>query len=156
MIVTMQKWFAISNLWIQDRQYLAVQLSQQCQTGSYKITLSGVPKYLPTSWTTSIAISISAVWTMRNTFGTMQWGCLWSLLNATSRQFIWYIPLGPQGAKSISNQEMIQCFTGWGRVRIATFSCLWKVFPHHWSGFPSSGMLNRLLNRFFPWSRRLQ
>ena len=37
-----------------------------------------------------------------------------------SRQFIWFVALGPHGGESISHEEMIQCFSGWRQVQIAT------------------------------------
>jgi len=44
----------------------------QCEKGSYRITLLGVSRDLPTSHTMSITISISVSSTMQHTFGRMQ------------------------------------------------------------------------------------
>jgi len=93
----------------------------QYHKGSYRITLLGVSRDLPTSQTTSITISISVVSTLQNTFGTMQLEFRWHLFNAMSKQFIRFVALGPQGGESKTHQEMIQFFSGWGRVRIATW-----------------------------------
>jgi len=93
---------------------------------------------------------------MQNTFGRTQQLFWWRLFKATSKQFKWFIALGPQGGESISYQEMIQCFSGWGKVQIATLSRLRDVFPYGWNVFLSSSMLNRALKGFLPWFRHLQ
>jgi len=51
---------------------------------------------------------------------------------------------------------MIQCFSGWGRVRIATLSWLLDAHSPGWSVFLSSRMLNRALKGILPWLTRLQ
>jgi len=71
-------------------------------------------------------------------------------------QFIRFIALGTQGGESICHWEVIQCFSGWGRVWITTSSWLRDSFPHSWRFFALSRMLNRVLKRFLRWSRRLQ
>jgi len=128
----------------------------QCQDVSNQITLLAVSGDLLTSLTTSITISISVVSTMQTTLGTTQQQFWWRLFNVTIRQFIWFIALCPHGGESISHQHMIQCFFGWGRVRIAALSHLLDAFPHVWSVFSSSTMLNQAIQGFLPWFRRLQ
>jgi len=118
------------------------------QKGSYRITLLGVSNNLPPSQTTSIMISMSVISTMQNTFSTTQYQSQWPLSNVMSKQFIWFLALVPHGGETISHQDMIQCFSGWGRVWIATLSQLLDVFPHGWSVFPLSRMLNRALHGF--------
>jgi hypothetical protein len=122
----------------------------QCYMGSYRITLLGVSRGCPTSQTTSITISNSVVWTMQNTFSSMRQLFWWRLFNPTSKQFVWFIGFGPQGGESLSHEEMIQCFSGWGRVRIATLSRLRDAFPHARSVFSLPRMLNHALNSFLP------
>ena len=51
---------------------------------------------------------------------------------------------------------MIQGFTVWGRVQIASLSRLRDAFPHGWSVFSSLTMLNWALKGFLAWFRRLQ
>jgi len=51
---------------------------------------------------------------------------------------------------------MIQCFSGWGRVRIATFSRVLNTSPHDWDLFSLSRMLNRELKGFLLWLRCFQ
>ena len=72
------------------------------------------------------------------------------------KQFIWFVALGLQGGESISHHEMIHCFSGWGRVRKATLSRQQDAFPHSWSVYSSSRMLNRALKGFLSWFRHLQ
>jgi len=126
------------------------------QKGSYRITLLGVLTDLPTSQTRSTMISISVVSKMQNTFGTAQQQFPSPIVGGTSRQFISFIELGPHGGESLSNQYMIQCFSGWGQLWIATVSQLLDAFLHSWSVFSSSRMLNRALEGYLPWFRHLQ
>jgi len=59
--------------------------------------------------------------------------------------------LGLQGGESLSYQEMIQCFSGLGRVHIGTFRRLLDAFPHSWSVFSWLRTLNRVLQGFLSW-----
>jgi len=127
-----------------------------CQTGSNRITLLGVSRDLPTSQTMLIMISIWVVVTRQNTFHTAQMQFGWPLLNTTSKQFILFVALGPDGGDSISHQETIQCFSGWGWVWIATLSWLQDAVPHSWSVFSASRILNQALMGILPWFRGLQ
>ena len=70
--------------------------------------------------------------------------------NVKRKKFIWFITLGPQGGASISDQELLQCFSGWGWVQIATARQLQDTFLHGWSVFSLSRMLYRALKGFFP------
>jgi len=124
--------------------------------GELQNTLLGVSRDLPTSQTTSITISVSVVSTMQNTFGTMQLQFCWRPLNAMSKQFIWFVALGPWGGESISHREMMHCFSGLGRVRMATLTGSWDAVPHSWSAFSSSRMQNRAFKGFLPWFSHLQ
>jgi hypothetical protein len=76
--------------------------------------------------------------------------CWWS------KQFIWFVALRPQDGESISQQEMIQCFSGWRQVRIATLNRQRDTFLHGRSVFFSLRMLNRPLKGFVPWFRLWQ
>ena len=103
-----------------------------------------------------IMISMSVLPTMKNTFGTtlqQLWGCL---PNATSRQYVWFITLGPQGGESISNKEMIQCFSGRGHNQITTLSWWLGAFQYIWRVTLSTTMLKQPLKGFICWSRGLQ
>jgi len=51
---------------------------------------------------------------------------------------------------------MIQCFSGWGWVWIATLGGLLHAFPPGWTVSLSSRMLNGALKGILPWFRRLQ
>jgi len=139
-----------------SRPFMTWPSGVQCQKVSYRITLLGVSRDLPTSQTTSITISVSDVTTMQNSFGTtLQW-FQWCLFNATCKQFIWFVALDPQGGDSISHHEKIQCCSGWGWVQIATLSRLLYACSHCWSVFSSSRMLNRTLKGFLLWFRSVQ
>jgi len=50
----------------------------------------------------------------------------------------------------------VQCFSGWGRVRITTWSRLRDAFRQSWSVFSSWRMLNRVLKGFMQRIRCLQ
>jgi len=128
----------------------------QWQMGSCRITLVGVSRDLPTSQTTSIMISISIVSTMQNTFGTRDQPIRWGLFNATSKLFIYFVALGPQGGDSNSYQGMIQCFSGWGQVRIAILCRLLDILQYSWIAFLLWRVLNWVLMGILPWFRHLQ
>jgi len=115
----------------------------QCQKRKYRISLAGDARDMPTSQTTSIRISNPVMWTMCNTFVTMQWRFQWCRFNAMSKQLIWFVALRPHGGESISHQEIIQCFSGWRRVWIATLCQLLDAFLRGWCVFLSSRMLCR-------------
>jgi len=128
----------------------------QCQKCTYRLTLLGVSRYLPTLQTTLIMITISVISTMQISFGKTQYHFRWCLFNATSKQFIWFVALGPQGGDSRSYLHMIHCFSGWGRDQTATLGQLLDGFPHSWSFFSSSRMLHWALKGFLPWFKCLQ
>jgi len=128
----------------------------QCQKGSYRITLVGVSRDLPTSPTTLITIRNQVISIMRHTLHTAQWQFCWHLFSATSRQFIWFVTLGSQGGDRISYKEIIQFFSEWGQVRIATLSRLLNAFPHIWSVISWSRILNQALKGFVPCFGRFQ
>ena len=67
-----------------------------------------------------------------------------------------FVALCPQGGESISHQEMLQYFSGCGRVQIATLSRLQDAFLYGWNFFSSSRMLNWTLKGFLHWFRHLQ
>jgi len=92
----------------------------------------------------------------QNTFRTIQCQFWCRLFNATSRQCIWVIALGPQVGESTHHQEMFQCFCWWVRVWIPTLSQMQDAFSHSWSVSSSSRMLNRALSCFLHWFIRLQ
>jgi len=117
----------------------------ECQKGSYRITLLGVWTDMPTSQTMSITISIPVISIMENTFYNTNLQFRWCLCNLTSRLFIWFIVLGLQGGESLSHQEMIQCFPGWGLVWIPTSSWLLHIFLHVWSVLTAESSVKGLL-----------
>jgi len=146
----------MENLRPETRPLMTWPSGVQWQNGSYRITSLGVSRDLPTSQTTSIASSISVVSKMPNIYGRKQWQFSWGFFTAMCRQFIWFIAQGPQGGERISHPEKIQCFCAWGWVQIDTLHRLLDAFPHTWSVFLSSRMLNWALMCYLHWFRCLQ
>jgi len=93
---------------------------------------------------------------MQKGFSTLRCQLEWWLFNPLSRQFVWFIAMGPQGGESISHQEMIQGHSGWGRVWMATSIRHYNTFPHIQSVFSSLRMLNQALKVFLAGFRCLQ
>jgi hypothetical protein len=111
----------------------------QCQMGSYRIKLLGGSGELPTLRTTLSMISISLNSSMQNTLSTTQKQFQWHLFNLTCKQFTVFIALGSHDGESITHQEIIQCFSGWRRVQIATLTSLWDSVSNG-SGLPGCGL----------------
>jgi len=128
----------------------------QCQQGSYRITLVGVSRDMPTSQTMSIILNILVLSMMQNTVSTTQGWFRWRFFNAMSRQFIWFVALGQQAGERICHQGMIQCFSQWGQVWIASLGQLLDKFLCGWSVFWFSWMLNWVLQAILPRFRRLE